>query len=204
MKLIGSLASPYVRKVRVVMAEKKLDYTFVIEDVWSPDATISQLNPLGQVPCLVMEGAEPMFDSRVIVEYLDTLSPVGKLIPTVGRERAEVKTWEAMADGVMDAAVSARLEATWSGRSQTERSAAWIQRQTDKIKTTLDAMNRSLGDKPFCTGIHLTLADLAVGSALGYLDLRFPDLQWRNDRDNLDKLYTKLMQRSSFSETVAG
>jgi glutathione S-transferase len=204
MKLIGSLASPYVRKVRVVLAEKKLDYTFVLEDVWSPDSTIRQFNPLGQVPCLVMEGAEPMFDSRVIVEYLDTLSPVGKLIPTVGRERAEVKTWEAMADGVMDAAVSARLEATWAGRTKAQRSAAWIKRQTEKIKTTLDAMNRSLGDKPFCTGIHLTLADLAVGSALGYLDLRFPELEWRNGRDSLDKLYTKLMQRSSFSETVAG
>jgi glutathione S-transferase len=204
MKLIGSLASPYVRKVRVVLAEKKLDYTFVLEDVWSPDSTIRQFNPLGQVPCLVMEGAEPMFDSRVIVEYLDTLSPVGKLIPTVGRERAEVKTWEAMADGVMDAAVSARLEATWAGRTKAQRSAAWIKRQTEKIKVTLDAMNRGLGDKPFCTGIHLTLADLAVGSALGYLDLRFPELEWRNGRDSLDKLYNKLMLRSSFSETVAG
>src|SRR3954451_22574748 len=95
MKLIGSIASPYVRKVRIVMAEKKLDYDFVTEDVWSADSTISQSNPLGKVPCLVMEGGEALFDSRVIVEYLDTLSPVGKLIPVVGRERAEVKTWEA-------------------------------------------------------------------------------------------------------------
>ena len=97
MKLIGSMASPYVRKVRVVLAEKKLDYTFVTEDVWAADTTISQINPLGKIPCLLMEAADPMFDSRVIVEYLDTLSPVGKLIPGVGRERAEVKTWEARA-----------------------------------------------------------------------------------------------------------
>ena len=95
MKLLGSTSSPYVRKVRVVMAEKKLDYAFVTEDVWSADTTIAQANPLGKVPCLVMEGAEALFDSRVIVEYLDTLSPVGKLIPTVGRERAEIKTREA-------------------------------------------------------------------------------------------------------------
>ena len=94
MKLLGSTSSPYVRKVRVVMAEKKLDYTFVSEDVWSADTTISESNPLGKVPCLIMEGAEALFDSRVIVEYLDTLSPVGKLIPPVGRERAEIKTWE--------------------------------------------------------------------------------------------------------------
>jgi glutathione S-transferase len=117
MKLIGSAASPYVRKVRIVMAEKKLDYQFVLEDVWAENSTISTSNPLGKVPCLVMEGGEAVFDSRVIVEYLDTLSPVGKLIPAQGRERAEVKTWEALADGIMEAAVRARLEATWAGRS---------------------------------------------------------------------------------------
>ena len=114
MKLLGSTSSPYVRKVRVVMAEKKLDYDFVTEDVWGTDTTIAESNPLGKVPCLVMEGAEALFDSRVIVEYLDTLSPVGKLIPAVGRERAEIKTWEALADGLMDAAILARLEATWT------------------------------------------------------------------------------------------
>ena len=103
MKLIGSTSSPYVRKVRVVMAEKKLEYTFVPEDVWSADTTIAESNPLGKVPCLVMEGAEALFDSRVIVEYLDTLSPVGKLIPAMGRERSEIKTWEALADGVLEA-----------------------------------------------------------------------------------------------------
>ena len=80
-----------------------------------------------------MEGGEAMFDSRVIVEYLDTLSPVGKLIPAQGRERAEVKTWEALADGVLDAAILARLEATWAGRSDEQRSQAWIDRQMGKI-----------------------------------------------------------------------
>ena len=112
MKLLGSNTSPYVRKVRVVMVEKKLDYAFVTEDVWGAQATITETNPLGKVPCLVMEGGEALFDSRVIVEYLDTLSPVGKLIPPVGRERAEVKTWEALADGVLDALLLARMEAT--------------------------------------------------------------------------------------------
>ena len=103
MKLIGSLASPYVRKVRVVLAEKKLDYNFILEDVWGSDAILAS-NPLGKVPCLVMEGGEAVFDSRVIVEYVDTLSPVGKLIPGSGRERVEVRTWEALADGLLDAA----------------------------------------------------------------------------------------------------
>jgi hypothetical protein len=102
MKLIGSVTSPYVRKVRIVMAEKKLDYQFVTEDVWSPHTGIHAANPLGKVPCLVMEGGEAVFDSRVIVEYLDTMTPVAKLIPPSGRERAEVRTWEALADGVVD------------------------------------------------------------------------------------------------------
>jgi glutathione S-transferase len=201
MKLIGSTSSPYVRKVRIVMAEKKLDYEFVVEDVWAGDSTISQSNPLGKVPCLVMEGGEALFDSRVIVEYLDTLSPVGKLIPAVGRERAEVKTWEALADGVLDAAILARLESHWAGRAKAQRSEAWIDRQLSKVQGSVKAMSQGLGEKPFCAGIYLSLADIAVGCALGYLDFRFPEIPWRSDYPNLAKLHEKLMQRPSFQDT---
>src|SRR3954451_21339196 len=202
MKLIGSLTSPYVRKVRVVMAEKKLDYQFVEEDVWAADTTIMHSNPLGKVPCLVMEGGEALFDSRVIVEYLDTLSPVGKLIPVVGRERAEVKTWEALADGVLDALILARLESHWAGRAKAQRSQAWIDRQIGKAQTSLKAMSQGLGDKPFCAGIYLSLADIAVGCALGYLDFRFPEIDWRTSYPNLAKLQDKLMQRASFADSL--
>ncbi len=202
MKLIGSLTSPYVRKVRVVMAEKKLDYHFVDENVWAAETTIGESNPLGKVPCLVMEGAEALFDSRVIVEYLDTLSPVGKLIPTVGRERAEVKTWEALSDGVLDAAILARLESTWDGRTKAQRSQVWIDRQLGKVDASLKAMSQGLGEKPFCAGIHLSLADISVGCALGYLEFRFPHIPWRADWPNLAKLQDKLMLRPSFVDTV--
>ncbi|TXH89706.1 MAG: glutathione S-transferase [Rhodoferax sp.] len=202
MKLIGSLTSPYVRKVRVVMAEKKLDYTFIQEDVWAQDTTIAQSNPLGKVPCLIMEGGEALFDSRVIVEYLDTLSPVGKLIPAVGRERAEVKTWEALADGVLDAAIAARLEATWAGRTKAQRSKAWIDRNLEKVHAALQAMEKGLGEKPYCSGIHMSLADIAVGVSLGYLDFRFPDIAWRESHPHLHKLYDKLVQRASFTDTA--
>ena len=201
MKLIGAVTSPYVRKVRVVMAEKKLDYQFVQEDVWAADTTIAESNPLGKVPCLVMEGGEALFDSRVIVEYLDTLSPVGKLIPVVGRERAEVKTWEALADGVCDALILARLEANWAGRSKTQRSQAWIDRQLGKAHASVKAMSQGLGDKPFCAGIHMSLADIAVGCTLGYLDFRFPDIDWRTPYPNLAKLHEKLVQRQAFQDT---
>jgi glutathione S-transferase len=201
MKLIGSLTSPYVRKVRVVLAEKKLEFQFVEEDVWSKASTIGSANPLGKVPCLIMEGGEAMFDSRVITEYLDTMSPVGKLIPTSGRERAEVKTWEALADGLLDAAIAARLEATWTGRTDAQRSSAWIDRQMDKIHASLAAMERGLGDKPFCSGVYLSLSDVAVGCALGYLDFRFPQLDWRSEHPQLSRLYEKLAQRQSFIDS---
>ncbi|MET0383734.1 MAG: glutathione S-transferase N-terminal domain-containing protein [Burkholderiaceae bacterium] len=201
MKLIGSLTSPYVRKVRVVLAEKKLDYNFVLEDVWGSDAILAS-NPLGKVPCLVMEGAEAVFDSRVIVEYVDTLSPVGRLIPSSGRERVEVRTWEALADGLLDAAVSARLERTWNGRSDAQRSDAWIARQRVRIAAALKSISQGLGDKPFCVGTHFTLADIASGCALMYLDFRFPDIAWRAEYPNVARLADKLALRQSFVDTT--
>jgi glutathione S-transferase len=200
MKLIGALTSPYVRKVRIVMAEKKLDFQLVLEDVWSQDEILKS-NPLGKVPCLVMEGGEAVFDSRVIVEYLDTLSPVGKLIPPSGRERIEVRTWEALADGVLDASILARLEATWKGRSDEQRCTAWVDRQLVRVDSALAAMSRGLGTKAYCCGVHFTLADVAVGCALGYLDFRFPQIDWRSRHRNLDQLYRKLSARQSFVDT---
>ncbi len=200
MKLIGSLASPYVRKVRVVMAEKKLEYEFVLENVWSADTAIQQSNPLGKVPCLIMEDGGAMFDSRVIAEYLDTMSPVGKLIPERGRERAEVKCWEALADGVLDAAVVVRLERTQ--RPEALQSQAWIDRHWGKVTAGMAAMSAGLGDKPFCTGNSYTLGDIAVGSALDWLSFRFPEFQWREAYPNLARHCDKLSERASFRDTV--
>jgi glutathione S-transferase len=187
--------------VRIVMAEKKLDFQFVTEDVWAADTSISASNPLGKVPCLIMEGGEAVFDSRVIVEYVDTLSPVGKLIPDRGRERAEVKTWEALADGLLDAAILARLEASWAGRKEGERSQAWIDRQMKKIDDSLMAMDKALAERSNCVGIHLSLADIAVGVAVSYLDFRFPSIDWRGKHPNLGDLYGRLAQRASFKDT---
>jgi glutathione S-transferase len=201
MKLIGSLTSPYVRKVRIVMAEKKLDFQLILEDVWGQDAILKS-NPLGKVPCLVVEGSDAIFDSRVIVEHLETLSPVGKLIPPLGRERTEVRAWEALADGLLDAAILARLEATWPGRSAEQRSQPWIDRQMSRVQGAIGAMARGLGDKAFCVGIHLTLADVAVGCALGYLDFRFAHIDWRTPHPNLQKLYDKLAARQSFIDSA--
>jgi len=198
-RLLGSLTSPYVRKVRIVMAEKRIDYHLEIEDVWSPDTRIREANPLGKVPCLIMEDGGAVFDSRVIVEYLDGMTPVAKLIPPSGRARAEVRTWEALGDGVADAAILARLEQTQ--RPATEQNAAWIERQMGKVHAAVAAMSSGLGDKPWCNGQTYSLADIAVGCALGYLDFRFGSIDWRRQYPNLARLAEKLAARPSFAET---
>lgn len=199
MKLIGSIASPFVRKVRVVLAEKKLDYQFELENVWAADTAISTYNPLGKVPCLLMDDGSVMIDSRVMVEYLDTLTPVCKLLPPNGRDRADIKCWEALADGIVDAAVLVRLERQ---RPPELQSAAWIERQLQKVRLGLAALSERLGDAAYCTGIHYTLADVAVGCALGWLSFRFPEITWRDDHANLAQLLDKLSERQSFKDTV--
>ena len=200
MKLIGSLTSPYVRKVRIVFLEKKVDIDLELENVWAADTKIALNNPLGKVPCLLLDDGEALYDSRVIAEYADTLSPVGKLIPVGSRERATVKTWEALADGIGDASILARLETTL--RPVEQQSPAWLERQMGKINTGLSQMSKELGENTWCHSNQMTLADIAVGCALGFLLLRFPNIAWQAQYPNLDALYQKLMQRPSFAETA--
>lgn len=202
MKLIGSLTSPYVRKVRIVLIEKGIHYDFVLEDISSPDTKISQLNPLGKIPCLILESGEALFDSSVIVDYLDALSPASPLIPETTLPRAQIKTWEALADGILDASILVRNEETWPKRKDSERCQAWIGRQMKKIYDSLAAMDRALEGKVFCHGEQLTLADIAVGSALGYLDFRFPSFNWKTRHPNLERLERTLSGRTSFRETL--
>lgn len=200
MKLIGSVTSPYVRKVRVVMAEKKLDFSLVLENVWVPETTIQEVNPLGKIPCLVMEDGSTLYDSRVIAEYLDTISPVCKLLPPNGRDRTEVKVWEALADGVLDAAILVFLERR--ERPPEQQSQKWIDRQIGKVHAGLREMSAKLGESSYCMGTHYSLADVAAGCALGWLAFRFPDIDWRGDYPNLARLFDKLSERASFRDTV--
>lgn len=199
MKLIGTYPSPFVRKVRIVLAEKKIDCEFLIDSPWSKDNQIARYNPLGKIPVLVLDDETVVYDSRVIVEHLDNGTPNNKLIPPSGRERMLVKRWEAMADGLCEAAVALHLERK---RKDGERSEGWIKRQHDRIVTTLTAVEAELGEQAWCHGNAFSLADIAVGTALGYLDLRLPDLDWRTTYPNLARLFEKLSQRQSFIDTV--
>ena len=199
-RLIGSPTSYYARKVRIVMAEKRIECQLEMIDVWAPDTRIQELNPLGQVPCLITEDGGAVFDSRTIVEYLDTLTPVSHLIPGNGRERVEVRTWEALADGLLDAAILVRLENTL--RTSQQQSPAWIERQMSKVRAALQWASGGLGERAWCNGQSYTLADIALGCALGWLDFRFPALDWRGPYPNLARHYEKLSARQSFIETA--
>ena len=199
MRLIGSLTSPYVRKARIVLVEKRIEYNFDSDDPWSDQTRVPDANPLGKVPVLVLEDDSTLFDSRVIVEFLDSVSPISRLIPANNREKIEVKRWEALADGVLDAAVAVVLERK---RPAKQKSEAMIKRQMDKIGRGVAVMARDLGEKPWCTGNALTLADIACGVALGYLDFRHSTFDWRVQHANLARLALKLAERPSFADTA--
>lgn len=199
MKLIGSLTSPYARKARIVLAEKKIEYEFELDSPWNDESGVPDVNPLGKIPVLILDDETVLFDSRVIVEYLDNVTPNNKLMPAPNRERTLVKRWEALADGICDAAVSAFLEGKRPAKSQDK---GWIARQRAKIGKALEFMAEELGENTYCMGMHISLADIAVGGALGYLLFRFPDIDWREDHPNLARLHEKLMLRPSFADTV--
>jgi glutathione S-transferase len=199
MKLIGSLTSPYVRKVRIVLAEKKIDYEFELDSPWVADSKIPNINPLGKVPVLILDDSTLLFDSRVIVEHIDSVAPNNKLMPESNRERSEVKRWGAVADGICDAAALIVLE---KKRPEAQQSPEWMARQHDKVIRGLEYMSAELGESSWCMGTHFSLADVCTGCALGYLVFRFPEINWQESHPNLARIYDKLMLRPSFAETI--
>lgn len=199
MKLYSSLTSPYGRKVRIVLQEKKIPFQLQVENPWSPDSTIGDVNPLGKVPVLVLEDGISVFDSRVIVEYLDMLSPVAHLIPSDAKSRMMVRGVEALADGITDAAVAIVLERK---RAEEKQDRDWITLQEKALHRGLAALSEALGEKALYLGLTLTLADIAAGCTLGYLDLRFPQMNWREMHPNLADFAGKLAERASFKDTM--
>jgi glutathione S-transferase len=200
MKLFASLTSPYARKVRVVMGEKRIDYELVATDVNDPNSELLKHNPLGKVPCLLLDDGTAIYDSPVIVEYLDSVTPVGRLIPEPTRQRVQVRRWEALTDGLLDAAVAIVWERR---RAEAHQNGDWIARQRGKVDRALKAMSLDLGEDSFCTGPTFTLADIVMGCALFYLDFRFAqEIKWRDEYPNLNKFADKLMKRKSFQDSV--
>lgn len=197
MKLYGSLTSPYVRKARVLIREKNLACEFVVADAWAADSPIPALNPLGKVPVLALDNGELLFDSPVIVEYLDSLQAPA-LLPASGEARWEMLRWEALGDGILDAAVIRFLE---SRRPAAQQSAETIKRQEEKIARSLDYTERHLGNGPWLMSDHFTVADLAIGIALEYTDFRYPH-DWRSRHQRLASWLAGIAARPSFIETL--
>jgi glutathione S-transferase len=181
-----------------VLAEKRIDFDFVEENAWNADTTVHQFNPLNKVPVLLLDDDTPIFDSRVIVEFLDGVSPVSRLIPESGRERIMVKRWEALGDGIADAGIAIFLERK---RPSTPEGEAWMARQRNKVDAALAMAARELGDRDFCHGVNLTIGDIALACALFWVAFRLPEIDWRTQHPNLAVWADAIGARPSFAET---
>lgn len=198
MKLVASYTSPYARKVRIVMAEKRIECEFVEDNVWAPNTQTTLYNPLTKIPVLLLDDGISLYDSRVIAEFLDGVTPVSRLIPEGGRERALVKRWEALGDGIADAGIAIFLERK---RPEEKQGQDWIVRQRGKIESGIAAAARELGDRKFCHGENLTLGDISLACGLAWLEFRLPEVVWRSTYPNLALWMERIEARPSFVET---
>ncbi len=202
MKLLGTNASPYVRKARLVLLEKNIPHTYLIDPPREPGSQVARVNPLGRIPALILDNETCVFDSPVIAEYADTLNDTPILIPrTDALARMRVKRWEALADGIMDSAVVVRGE---SLRPAEKQDAGNITRHNDAVTRALAYVSGQLGQRAWCEGSSITLADLAVASALIYLDLRQPERDWRGTHPNLAAWFSRMNERASVRTSLAG
>ena len=200
MKLVGSKTSPYVRKVRVILAERALPFEFIEESAWTAQTTVPRYNPLNKVPALVMDDGESIYDSRVICEYLDTLSG-GGLLPADPAQRARVRRDEALGDGIADAGIAAFLERK---REAARQDPAWIARQLDKVNAGLAALERALGGKDYLGGKQPNMSDIACACALFWTEFRMPELGVRAKHPSIKAWAQRMEARASFSATRPG
>jgi glutathione S-transferase len=199
MKLLYSKGSPYARKIRVVAAEKHIELEMMEVVLSAPDSPVNDYNPLGKIPVLILDDDSSLFDSRVIAEYLDNRTPIAHLLPQNHSSRVLAKRWEALADGVCDAAVAAMMEGR---RPQNMQDAALIARQLGKVERGLKALSDDLGNSKWCVDETFSLADISLGCMLGYVDLRHKQINWRKQYPNLVRHYSEMMERPSFKDTT--
>lgn len=202
MKLLGTQTSPYVRKARLVLLEKNIPHTYIIDPPNEPNSQVARVNPLGRIPALIIDSETCVFDSSVIAEYADTLNDTPILIPRNNAlDRMCVRRWEALADGIMDSAVVVRME---SMRPADQQDASTLSLHNTAITRALAYAAGQLGDREWCEGNAITLADLALVSALIYLDLRQAERDWRAAHPNLAAWFARMSARSSVKTALAG
>jgi len=200
MKLLGSTTSPYARKARLVMLEKNIPHEFLNDPPREPGSLSARVNPLARIPALILDDETCVFDSPVIAEYADSLNDTPILIPRDdAHARMLVKRWEALADGIVDSAVMVRLERV---RPEEKQDEGTIKRHNDAISHALEHAARELGERSWCEGDAITLADLALVSALLYLDLRQPERDWRAAHPNLAAWFARISERPSVKASL--
>jgi len=202
MKLLGTNTSPYVRKVRLVLLEKNIRHDYIVDPPREAGSLVAKANPLGRIPALILDDETCVFDSPVIAEFVDTLNDAPVLIPRTDMlARMRVKRWEALADGIMDSAVVVRTE---SLRPEDKQEAGNITRHNEAISRALSFASVQLGKNEWCEGSSITLADLALASALIYLDLRQPERDWSGAHPNLAKWFSRISERPCVRTSLAG
>ncbi|MEN9903039.1 MAG: hypothetical protein RL651_1703 [Pseudomonadota bacterium] len=201
MKLLGTPTSPYVRKVQLVLLEKQIAHEYLIDAPREPGSLVVRVNPLGRIPAFILDDETCVFDSPVIAEYVDSLNDTPVLIPRGDAiARMRVKRWEALADGIMDSTFTVRGERL---RAEEKQEPANITLHNNAIGRALDFASVSLGTNQWTHGETLSLGDLALFSALVYLDLRQPERDWRSAHPNLASLFERIAARPSAKISLA-
>lgn len=203
-RLISATPSPYARKVRIALAEKGIPFELATEVPWDSSTATPAYNPLEKLPVLVLPDGRGIYESRFILEWLEAKHPDPPLLAPAGTDDAlAARQVEVIADGVCDALVLLFWERQ---RPEGHRSAPWAARQRRKLDGGLRALSdladaRGAG-REWLVGARFGLADIAAGTVLGYLDVRFPEHPWRDLHPALARLADRLAERPSFRTTV--
>jgi glutathione S-transferase len=199
MKLYASPASSFARKIRVMLIEKNVKHDLEIINLWEPN-DLKNTNPIGKVPALKLDDGRVLISSPLIADYIDSMYPSPRFIPEDADGRLEVKRWEALADGTMDAVSASLYEMRF--HDQAARSQAWLDRQRSKIDGGFAALEKMLGNRRRCVADGMTLADIAVACHLGFVMLRAPHFFSRNECPNLARLWQSMETRESLKKTA--
>ena len=182
MKLISATPSPYARKVRIALAEKGLAFELITEVPWNEDTRTPLYNPLEKLPILLLEDGTSVYESHFILEYLEVKHPAPPLLPTDPDGALAAKRLQVLGDGVCDAFVLLFFERM---RPADQRSASWMARQQRKIEGGVREIERLIGTRQWAVGDSFGLGDITVRCTLAYLDVRWPEFDWRGSYPNL-------------------
>ncbi len=200
MRLISATPSPYARKVRIALMEKGIPFELQTEVPWNDDTSLPLHNPLEKLPVLLPDdGTAPLFQSSYILEWLERRHPEPPLLPRDDDGILQAKRLEVIADGVCDAVILILFERM---RGEGHVSEPWIARQNRKIEGGVAALAAAVGTKSFAVAGRFGLADIAAGSVLGYLGVRYAQLNWRDAYPDLARYVDGLFERPSFAATT--